>query len=298
MWKKAAFGIALFCYALVLTLILLVVRFPKETFISYAVDTIEGILPGFTIGIGDVVYNYPLSLEIQRVSLANQAEMVDIKIETIMLTFDRKSLGKRIYLQSEIYGGKVAMDVVLHGKLKTVELPSITLSGIRLADIEPLQSRLGRPLEGTLDYSGSFEGKGDNGVLSGNGRIIDFHVNLKRPILQNDAVIFDSVAASTILRNGKLVFSDGVATGPSYGGKFSGQIDFTGQWQEGAITVTGVMVPKAEYVKQNRQVARAVSLLYAKYGSREIPYSIGGSLRDPLFRFGETTPDVFKRAIQ
>lgn len=301
MWKKAALGIALLGYAVILTLILLVVRFPKETFISYAIDSIEAKLPGFTIAIGDVVYRYPLGLQINHVSLANPDELLDIKIESIMFTIDPKSQGNSGHLQFEIYGGMVAADAVLRREAGGLELPSIVLSGIQLADIEPLQSRLGRPLAGILDYSGRFEGKGDmlsTGVLSGNGRITGFKVNLRRPILQNDAVIFDSVSASAVLQNGRLVISDGIATGPSYDGQFSGRVDFAGQWQEGAVTVTGVLVPREEYVMQNQQVARAVSLLYKKYGSNEIPYSISGSFREPIFQFGETAPDANKRAIQ
>ena len=301
MWKKAALWISLLCYAIILTLILLVVRFPKETFIAYAIDTIEAKLPGFTIGIGDVVYVYPLSLQINHFSLANPSELLDIEIDTTMFTFDRESPRNRGQLQFGLYGGTVTIDVDLHRESDTVELPSITLSGIRLADIEPLENRLGRPLEGTLDCSGRFAGKLDdlvNGVLSGKGRITGFQVNLKRPILQNDTVVFDSVAASAVLQKGILVLSDGVATGPSYDGEFSGQLDFAGHWQEAAVTITGVLLPQEEYVKQNQQVARAVSLLYKKYGSREIPYSLSGSFREPVFRFGEAVPDADKRVVQ
>ncbi len=301
MWKKAALWISLLCYAIILTLILLVVRFPKETFIAYAIDTIEEKFPGFTITVDDVVYVYPLSLQINHLSLANQPESHDIAIDVMMLTFDRKSPGNRGRLQFGLYGGKVAIDVDLHRESDTIELPSIILSGIRLADVDPLKNRLGRSLEGTLDYSGRFAAKLDDlstGVLRGSGKITGFQVDLKRPILQNDTVVFDSVAASAVLQKGILVLADGVATGPSYDGQFSGQLDFSGHWQEAAVTITGVLLPQEEYVMQNQQVARAVSLLYKKYGSREIPYSISGSFREPSFQFGEAVPDADKPLVQ
>ena len=301
MWKKTALVLSLICYAVVLTLILLVVRFPKQTFISYAVDTIEDKLPGFTCGIGDVEYQYPLSLRFKRVSLANPAELLDINTETILISLDEKDFGNRGSLHFKLYGGIVETDVVLHRDSGIFEMESITLSGISLADIEPLQSRLGRRINGTLDYSGQFKAKRDElyaGVLSGNIQIIDLQVNLKRPILQNDTLAFDSVTASSVLQNGRFEISDGLATGSSYDGDFSGQISLAAQWQESAISISGELKPQEKYVKQNRQVARAVSLLYNKYGSRAIPYSISGSFRDPVFQFGETVQKINKRLVQ
>jgi type II secretion system protein N len=291
MWKKAALVISFMCYALVLTVILLVVRFPKQTFVSYAVDTIEAKLPGFSCAIGDITYQYPLSLQFERVSIENPEELLDINIANILFTLDQKSIGNRGSLRFDLYGGIVEMDVILHRETGVIEIPSLVVSGIRLVEVEPLQRRLGRKIGGLLDYSGKFKGKRgelSNGLFSGNIRLNDFQLTLKKPILQNDIVAFDSVTASGVLQNGRLVISDGVATGPSYNGQFDGQVHVAGQWQESTLSIKGKLQPQDTYVKQNRQVARAVSLLYKKYGTSAIPYNISGKFREPLFQFGES----------
>lgn len=295
MWKKILFILFCVVYGTALIGILLVVRFPKDRFLSYAEETVEQHLQGFSCSIKDASYRFPLHLDFDRIQLTNQDELINVSLERVRLSFDQKNPARRIQVEFDIYGGTVQVDMVLDNSTGFVELPSLTLTDIDLGSVEPLQQRLARPIEGTLHLSGRYRAHREylgKGTFDGKTRVNDLQLDLRRPILQSNTVVFDTVSAEISLSDGQLKFGAGQARGPSFTGNFSGEISIAGQWQESTLSVSGTLLPRDNYVKENQQVARAVELLYKKYGTREIPYRVDGSIREPQFQFGPTDQNV------
>jgi hypothetical protein len=71
-----------------------------------------------------------------------------------------------------------------------------------------------------------------------------------------------------------------------YDSTFSGEVTYVPIPAAGRISVDGTLTPKQEFLKNNRQAARAASLLYKKYKNTKIPFNVSGGLQEPVFRFG------------
>jgi type II secretion system protein N len=295
MWKKTLFAFFCIVYAVVLTGTLLVVRFPKERFLSYACNVIEQHMQGFSCSIPDAAYRFPLELEFDRVRLINKDELIDLTLERVLLSFDQKDPTGRVGITFDLYGGTFKTGVILDHSSGFVELPDLELSGLKLGSVEPLQQRLARPVAGTLSVSGRYRAHREylgKGTFAGTTRIEGLELDLRRPILQSNSVFFEEVRGETSMADGRLDIAEGLARGPKFTSSFSGEVQLARQWQESSLSVSGQLVPQEKYIKEKQQVARAVELLFKKYGTREIPYRLDGSFRDPQFYFGTTAGKI------
>lgn len=289
MIKKAALVMVYGLYAVVLTAVLLVVRFPENLFLDWAAARVAGELPGFTCTIEQATYLYPFNLRLDRITLVNASELLEIPVSEVLITVNPKRPLAEAGVTAKLFRGSIGADVIIHRSAHAVELANLQISDIDLGSVEPLERRLQRPIQGQLSFSGQFIGsRGDllNGELSGNTRLTDLHLVLRRPILQNNSVDFNELGVVSRLQNGKLMLSEGQASGLAYDGRFSGQISLSRQLQESELDISGELIPHQDFLDQNRQAARAVALLKNKYGSDAIPYRISGSFREPVFTFG------------
>lgn len=290
MWKKIALVSLYIFYAIALTLILLVVRFPKETFLSYAGGLIEQELPGTNWIISDVTYIYPYGFRLDTVNLTSSDGLFNVAITNVIITLDPRNLLGGFNVGFNLYDGVVESDVILRRDTDMIELPAFAASGISLERIELLQQRLGRTVNGIISFSGQFLGRRHdlgNGNFSGTILVSAFRLPMNRPILKSNVITFDEVSASFSMDEGQVLIEEGRAVGQSYDATFSGQIASAHQWQESELEISGTLSPKEKYMKQNRQVARAVALLYRKYKTTTIPYKVSGSFREPVFQFGD-----------
>jgi len=290
MFKKTALVILCIFYAVILTLVLLVVRFPKNKFLLFAAGKVEQELPGVSCTIADVSYIYPLSLGFDAVSLAAPSELLNVSVDNIVIAPDPKSPLKKFTTSLELYSGSIEAEVTYDRDSGLIELPKIVATQIDLATIESLRQRLERSITGIVSFSGQFIGRlGElrEGELTGSVGITQFQLPLRRPILQSESILFDEVVADVSKKGSSVTINKGNASGPAYEGEFTGQLQVVPQLQESRIEIKGDLVPQQAYMEQNRQVARAASLLFKKYNTTKIPYSVSGTLKEPVFRFGE-----------
>jgi type II secretion system protein N len=290
MLKKTALVILCIFYAVVLTLVLLVVRFPKDKFLLFATGKVEQELPGVSCTIADVSYIYPLSLGFDAVRLAAPAELLNVSVDNVVITPDPKNPLKKFATSLELYSGRIETDVTYDRESHLVELPKIVATEIDLGTIESLRQRLERNIMGVASFSGQFIGRlGElsEGELTGSLGITQFQLPLRRPILQSESILFDEVVADFSKKGSSVTINKGSASGPAYEGEFTGQVQLVSQLQESRFEIKGDLVPQQAYMEQNRQVARAASLLFKKYNTTKIPYSVSGTLKEPVFRFGE-----------
>ncbi len=288
MLKKLSLTFLYLFYAVVLTAVLLVVRFPKETLLAQAERKVEEKLTDYTCEIGDIKYIYPFSVLIEEVAIVHTGNGSQLPVNRVLITADLKNLMTRFEMSLELLGGTMTTGVVLHPESDRVELPTLAISGVNLKDVGFIEQDLSRGVDGTVELSGRYLGSSSDlagGEFSGTVRVKDFQMELKRPILQSTQVVFTEIRTFAQLRNGLVEVVDGTATGPFYDGDFTGSVRLSRLWRASVLALSGTLSPKQEYIEKDRQVARAVALLYRKYKSSTIPYKLTGSFEDPVFAF-------------
>lgn len=289
MLKKLSLTFLFLSYAVVLIAVLLVVRFPKETLLTQVEQKVEENLSGYTCEIGDISYIYPSSVLIEEVEIVHTGNQSQLPFTSVLITPDLKNVMTRFEISLELLGGTMTTGVVLHPESNRVELPTLVISGINLKDVGFIEQDLSRGVDGIVELSGRYIGNSSDlagGEFSGTVRVKDFQMELKRPILQSKQVVFTELRTFAQLRDGLVEVVDGTATGPFYDGDFTGSVRLRKLWRASVLALSGTLSPRQEYIEKDRQVARAVALLYRKYKSSTIPYKLTGNFENPVFAFG------------
>ncbi len=289
MLRKLSLTLLYLFYAVVLIAVLLAVRFPKETLLTQIERRVEGKLPGYSCEISTIRYIYPFSVLIEGIELVHIGNQSQLPFTNVLITPDLKNVMTRFEMSLELLGGTMNTGVVLHPESNRVELPGLAISGINLKDVSFIEQDLSRGLEGVVELSGRYLGNSNDissWEFSGTIKVKDFQMELKRPILQSKQVAFAELSTFARLRDGLVEVIDGTAMGPFYDGSFAGSVRLIELWRASVLAVNGTLSPKQEYIEKNRQVARAVALLYRKYKSSTIPFNLTGTLEDPVFVFG------------
>ena len=289
MLKKLSLTFLFLSYAVVLIAVLLVVRFPKETLLTQVEQKVEENLSGYTCEIGDISYIYPSSVLIEEVEIVHTGNQSQLPFTSVLITPDLKNVMTRFEISLELLGGTMTTGVVLHPESNRVELPTLVISGINLKDVGFIEQDLSRGVDGIVELSGRYIGNSSDlagGEFSGTVRVKDFQMELKRPILQSKQVVFTELRTFAQLRDGLVEVVDGTATGPFYDGEFTGSVRLRKLWRAYVLALSGTLSPRQEYIEKDRQVARAVALLYRKYKSSTIPYKLTGNFENPVFAFG------------
>ncbi len=289
MLKKLSLAFIYLFYAVALIAVLLVIRFPKDTVLTRVEQNIEQRIPGYTCDISNIQYVYPFNVLVEGVTIVHRDNSSQLPVSNVLVTLDPKHLLTRFGMSLELLGGTMKTGVVLHPESDQVEFSGLEVSGINLRDIAFLEQNLGREIDGTLELSGRYTTaladlvKGD---FSGNVRINDFKMALKRPVLQSMEIVFSELKSLVQMKNSLVEIVDGTASGPNYDGDFTGSIQLKELWRASVLAVSGTISLKQDYIEQDRQLAQAVALLYKKYKSSTIPYMLTGNLEDPVFAFG------------
>jgi len=289
MLKKLSLTFVYLFYAVVLIAVLLVVRFPKDTLLTQIERKVEGELSGYTCEISSIKYIYPISVLFEDVTIVHSGRETELPVTNVLITPDLKNVMTQFEMSLDLLGGTLKTGVVLHPESNRVELPTLAISGINLKEVGFIEQDLSRGLEGIFELSGRYIGDSSDltsGEFSGTVRVKDYQMELKRPILQSKQVVFTEASTFAQMRNGLIEVFDGKARGPFYDGDFTGSIKLRELWRASVLALNGTISPKQEYIEKNRQVARAVALLYRKYKSSTIPFRLTGNLEDPVFAFG------------
>ena len=287
---RRAFIFLFYCFfALIVIGVLLVFLFPRDKFSSWAADRIEKELPGYSITIKDIRYVHPLKLRFYQVVFTNDAEKFQIPIDTLLVSFEPKYPITRVDVSAVLFGGDLESEVRFDQRDR-IECNNLQLSTMHLADIELLQRRIERPVQGTLSFSGKAlisRKEAANLRFSGKLQIDNFRTELRRPIFSNSEISFASVSASAVLGDRILDLSEGKASGPLLSGDFTGRVAWEQPWQKSRIDIEGGLVPQPKLLEQHPEAKQVAAQLFQKYRSESIPYVVDGSIKEPNFRFGK-----------
>ena len=288
MMKKLILAILYISFALFLTAILLVVRFPKDSFLAYLCAKIEQRASGYACTISDIGYRYPAFFDFGTVTIRKRENGREWMIDNMTVFFDPKTSLQDFQAAFGMYGGSIRIGGYFANGWKEVHLNTVEVFGVDLEKTD-LQRRIGRKVSGLVGFTGTCDTRISeiaHGRLKGRVELRSFSGELKRSILMNRDVNFERVRSQIEVDRQQVRFTDGSATGKRYDTSFSGQVRFGPMMSESSFLIDGTLSLKQEFVSQNRQVARAAALLYKKYRNTEIPFNVTGQLQKPIFRFG------------
>ena len=97
-----------FAYGVLLTAVLLYVRFPAERFKEFCEKRIEHLLPGSSCNIDNVVYRFPLSTVLETIVISRvvDGQETDMVVERLAIYPEPLQFWKAFELKGEIYSGK------------------------------------------------------------------------------------------------------------------------------------------------------------------------------------------------
>jgi type II secretion system protein N len=284
------FWLSLLLYGLVLTGVLLVVRFPAEKVEGYLAVKIATLSHGAAVDIGQCGYTFPAMLRCDHLAIGTSGKKEEmVVLENLTISPLTSGFGLKYNLAGEIAGGTFRTVAEFSPLNKTVALRSLALASLDLSRAGFVKQGLQREISGLLDFSGSMAVSLDGGgVITQEGKLSvregDFV--LRQQILLADRLQMAPMEVKLSYGKGVLQLRDGSLRGKQLVVDFAGELqpdDTLATWK---MALKGSMTPVQEYVGGNPQLQRVVKRLQRQFTGDSLPYMVSGSLGVPHFRFG------------
>lgn len=279
------------CYAVLLTAVLLYVRFPEDIFKKYCVKQAQKLFSGSECRIGHLAYYFPLSISLEGVSfsLPKQEKAPLIKLNSITISPALTAFGKVFELKGESYSGQFSGTLHLERKDNQFSLEQIKIQNMNLAEMKPIHDILEREISGLFDFTGSFSAVINQylaGKAQGKVKLMAGKISLVQPVLAMNAIDLQQMEMEIKYDKQELQVSKGKMKGKELSADFSSTVRVISPWYISDITVTGDVAPQAGFIKMSPTLQNEVRTLLKQYKKSTIPFSVNGSLQKPTFRFG------------
>ncbi|MGB3211248.1 MAG: type II secretion system protein GspN [Desulforhopalus sp.] len=277
-------------YAVVLTAVLLYVRFPAEKFKTYCEKRIEQVLPGSVCRIDRVGYRFPASASFETITISRpiDGQQAAMTVDRIDVTPEPLQFWKDFKLKGEIYSGLFEADLHLDSRTQTFSLSDIYLDGIDAGEFAAGIGLTDRKVTGVMAYSGTYQGKNSQpGDGTGNGlfQIEAGSMTLLQPILSLSSIEFEKLAFGVIHEEGVLRLVEGELLGKEVVADFTGDVKISSPLLHSNILLSGHLEPDGDFLRSNPEQQQVVQQLLQRYKMTVLPFKVGGTLKRPLFRF-------------
>lgn len=280
-----------FSYALVLTAVLLYLRFPTAQFKEYCALKIGRLFAGVECSIERISYEFPLGLRFADVAFAppGQKKNPRVVLSSLSLTPVFSNIRQAVELRGTGYSG--TFRGILQGAPgdKRFSLDAVRIQDMRLAEIQPLQDALGRELSGRVDITGGYSaevGRYLDGKLEAKVILREGKVALLQPIFALNAVDLGQMELELKYDKQNLQISKGKMKGAELSADFSGTMNVISPWQLSQLTAAGDIALQPGFIKENPAIENEIRVLKKQFKKMTIPFRINGSLQKPSFRFG------------
>lgn len=279
-------------YAVLLTAVLLYVRFPAEKFKQYWVQRIENLSPDHTCTIGRIGYRFPLSVVFETITLARVVDEQETGIVVDQLVFSPELLHfwRTFAITGKIYSGLFAGKLDLDSRAHSFQVTNIHAEGLQA---DALARSLGiseRKISGVVDFSGDYKGPdSDPGDGTGKGlvQIVSGSFSLLQPILNLSSLAFDKLTMQVMHEHGVVQLNEGEFVGQEILADFTGDLQLASPFLSSNISLSGHMKPDEGFLQSNPQEQQVVQTLLQRYKMTVLPFKVGGTVQSPLFRFSK-----------
>jgi len=279
-----------FAYAVLLTAVLLYVRFPAEKFKEFCEKRIENLLPGSACNIDHIVYRFPLSTVLETIVISRvvDGQGSDMVVDRLAIFPEPLQFWKAFELKGEIYSGLFEAGLDFDNGAKTFQLENIRMEGLEAGKFAESIGLTDRKISGILGFSGSYQAQNSHpsdGSGEGVVEVASGSMALLQPILALSTIEFEKITVDVLRENGILRFIDGELLGEEIIADFTGELQLTSPLLNSNLLLKGHLAPDDGFLKSHPEEQQAVQRLLQRYKMTVLPFKVGGTVKRPLFRF-------------
>ncbi len=277
-------------YAVLLTAVLLYVRFPSAKFKAYYANKIEHLLPGSTCTISSTTYHFPISAAFETIKINRTIDGRDseMTIDRVVVTPEPLQFWKAFKISGRMYSGIFRATLNLDKKAQTFQLSDIHLEGLEAGKLVESIGLTDRKISGTFEFSGEYKALSnspEDGVGKGDIQIIAGSIGLMQPILSLSAIEFKRFAVHLSQQNKRINLVDGELLGKEIAADFAGEMRLASPLLDSSMQLNGHMEPDQDFLRAHPKENQFVQHLLQRYKVTVLPFKIGGTVKNPLFRF-------------
>lgn len=277
-------------YAIVLTGVLLYVRFPAEKVKMYCEHRLERVIANGKASITKIDYHFPATVEFRKVKIAVQSangKSNEIVAERLRLFPKPDGLLTSWGVVGELYSGVFEARLEIDLGENIFGLKDIRLEKADIAAVAAGMSAIQREIRGDLTVTGEYKAK-FNQPLAGRGKgslhLGHGTVQLVRPILTLDLIDFEEINMGWEYGDNTFRIIEGKMTGQQLDADFSGTLESPFFPPLGGLDLGGLLIPREEFLEDKPQIERLVQRLMKQYKEPAVPFRVGGTLNNPTFR--------------
>ncbi len=277
-------------YAVILTAVLLYVRFPAEQFKQYCERRVENILPDSTCTIEQIGYRLPFSAVYKNIALNRviDGQETALVVDQLVISATSPRFWRTFSLNGKVYSGLFAADLDFDRRAHSFELANLRIEGLEIGDLAKSIGLSERKISGIVEFSGDYKAP-TSAPGDGNGKglvqVATGNISLLQPILNLSTLEFDKLAVRVTQENGVVTLNEGEFLGREILADFTGELRIASPFLNSNISLSGHMEPDEGFLRSNPQEQQAVQSLLQRYKMTVLPFKLGGTVQRPLFRF-------------
>lgn len=279
-----------FLYGVVLTAVLLYVRFPTEKFLAYCENNLATTFPGSQWNLSGGSYTPPFTGTIGEARVTgSDPENGGLVFRQVKISIPSIFAPRSWHIQTMGYGGEMEGQLVWlpDGRFK---LTNVDLHGVDIAALAADVNLDNREVAGTLTITGEYSGERRQplkGEGSGKVTLASGRVSLAQQILSLEMIQFDSIAADFIYQDGVVQLAQGNVQGQQIYGEFSGDVAQSWPVSEAMLTLNGKIGVSETFLEARPNEKRLIGQMLKRFGGTTLPFYLGGSVGSPTFGFGK-----------
>jgi type II secretion system protein N len=279
-------------YGIILTIALLIWRFPSDAVKDYFLGIVRTKNPDYYITIEKASLSLPFNLKFTGVEFRMQGESGQpiLKTKDILVRPGFWSLFTKqpsYYFTCNAYDGTMTGSVTLRKDgQKTRYDSSVELKNIIIKDNSPLPGVIKDYVDGVLEGTVSYSGTGANALGSGEASLTlsGGSMKLQTPLLNIKSIDFKEVLIKADLKDQKLNIQNLDLKGDDFLGQASGSITFKKPVMKSLIGFVGTLEPTANSARKSTGGIDAINLIRQSLKNGKLSFALQGTIEQPIFR--------------
>lgn len=275
-------------YGVLLTAVLLYIRFPTDKFRSFCEQQIEQTFKASDCRIKRIHYSFPISVVFEKVQIIKPSGEQQ-SVYTIDQFKFRPGIRfwKTFKLFGDLYSGTLRATLRFDRDNKSYILTDIVTNNLNLNDILKDQGIVDRQITGSLGGSGRYsaewksptagEGKGRIEVKTG-------QIELLQPILSLSAIDFNRINLDISVGE-QIEIQQGKLKGKNLNADFEGSLNIMDSLLISRVRLSGLLEPNRDFLQSHPMEAKMVKQYAKRYKKSALPFKVGGTVANPTFRF-------------
>jgi type II secretion system protein N len=277
-------------YAVMLTVVLLYVRFPGEKFKDYCEKRIERLVPGSTCTIEEIAYRFPSSAAFANIHVTRTIDEQDsdMVVQRLSVTPEPLQFWRAFTLHGEMYSGLFTAGLDVDSKTQQFHLTAIHVEGLEVGKLAEGIGLADRKISGVFAFKGDYQAASNHpndGVGTGEVEVVNGSIGLLQPLLALSTIEFEKLTVGVSRQNGVIRLVDGELVGRELSADFAGEMRLTSPLLQSSVLLSGYLAPDEVFLRDHPREQQFVQRLLQRYKVTVLPFKVGGTVQRPLFRF-------------